>query len=609
MSSVDPITLEIIQNRLTQIGREAGVAMIRAAASLIAVGSKDLGFNIADHLGRTVVYSVWMPRHGTTLAYMLRSSIERFKEEGIYPDDMIMVNNPYDGALHLLDIAIIAPVHYHNELIAWVGCATHHLDMRGMRPGWCPDATNWYQEGIIFRPIKIVKQGELNEELFDFLMYNVRVPRQQGLDLKAQIAANNVAKEKIVKLVDRYSVDTVKACYEEIIAFSEAKTRKRIRTLPEGRYEAVEYLDYDKVYTLRCALIVKGDTLTFDFTGTDPQAQSYVNSALACTVANVHNIVTCLLIPDIPANEGCFRPIDVIVPEETVLNCKPPAPCSGASTIGGWKAQALAIDVLSKALARSPDWWRANAGWGSGWVNLTLSGLDQYGRPGVFIAMGTNQGGGARATKDGFDVSNPAGSTNSSIPNIEDNEQRYPCLYLKRSLSIDSGGAGQYRGGLSSEMVITLHDVSKLDCFSGYVGGKVPASGFAHGLPGATSSVVLKRHTNVKELLKSRVPDIEEIEGEEIELPQVSEPFVIGSNDCLYARSQGGGGYGDPLERTPEMVQKDVIEGYCSIKEAESKYKVVILPESLDIDSEATQKLRRKVKRKATKSTVKRSGL
>ncbi|MDZ4246481.1 MAG: hydantoinase B/oxoprolinase family protein, partial [Dehalococcoidia bacterium] len=178
--TLEPVTVEIIQNRLTQIGREAGIALIRSAASLIVVGAKDLGFNIADHLGRTIIYSVWMPRHGTTLSYMIQSCIERFKNRSIDPGDMFMVNNPYDGALHALDIAIIAPVHVNGELIAWTGCATHHVDIRAMRPGTAPDASDWYQEGLIFRPIKIVEKGMLRDDVFNLLMDNVRVPLYQG---------------------------------------------------------------------------------------------------------------------------------------------------------------------------------------------------------------------------------------------------------------------------------------------------------------------------------------------------------------------------------------------------------------------------------------------
>ncbi len=347
---IDPVTLEVIQNRLTEIAYEAGIATIRAAASPVVVEVKDLGFNIADHLGRTVVYSMWMPRHGTTLAYMLRSSLQKFGEGGIQPGDMILVNNPYDGALHLLDLAVISPVYYKGDLIAWTGCATHHGDIHAMRPGTCPDATDWTQEGIVFRPIKLVEGGKLRQDLFDFILDNVRVPLYTGLDLKSQIAANNVAHQKIVELAERYGVEVLKESYEEILNFSERKARERVKVLPEGRYEAVDYLDYDKLYTLRCALIVKDGRLVFDFEGTDPQAGTYINAALACTVANVHNIVMCQLFPDIVPNEGSLRVVEVKVPEGSVLNCKPPAPCSGASTVGGWKAQCLAIKALTRAV-------------------------------------------------------------------------------------------------------------------------------------------------------------------------------------------------------------------------------------------------------------------
>ncbi|MBI4332529.1 MAG: hydantoinase B/oxoprolinase family protein [Chloroflexi bacterium] len=571
-SNLDPITIEIIQNRLTQIGREAGIALVRAAASLIVVGAKDLGFNISDHLGRTIVYSIWMPRHGTTLSYMLKSCLARFGNN-VQPGDMFMVNNPYDGSLHALDIAVIAPVHYHGDLIAWTGCATHHLDIRAMRPGTAPDATDWYQEGIIFRPIKIVEKGILREDIFGLFLDNVRVPLYQGLDLKGQIAANNTAVDKMVKLAARYGPGVLKRCYQEIIDFSEAKTRERISLLPEGEYQAAEYLDYDKAYLLKCTLKVRREHMTFDFSGTEPQAGSYINSALACTVANVHNIIICQLLPDVPANEGCFRAVDIIVPEGTVLNSKPPAPCGGASTLGGWKAQVLAIKVLSQAMAGSPLSWRANASWGSGFVMPRMSGLGHDGRPYVLgLTESMMQGGGARMNKDGFDVANIAGSTNTSIPNIEDTESRYPFLYLKRGMSQDSGGAGKYRGGLAGEAVVKLHDAASAECSLGYTGRDFPADGFAGGKGGLPALVKLQKNSDVNALLKQTVPDFHDIAGEEIAFPQRNPPFSLSPDDVLFLRCQGGGGVGDPKERDRDRVQADLEEGYISENQARKEY-------------------------------------
>ena len=224
---VDPILTEIIHNRLMQIGQEGGLALQRCAVSPVVVDSRDLGFNVADASGRTVVYSVWMPRHGTTLGYMLQSCMKKF-EGNICPGDMYLVNDPHSGALHSLDLAVIAPVHYEGELIAWVGNATHHVDVGAMTPGRAPLATDWYQEGIIFKPTKLVENGKIRESIFNLFLDNVRMPRYQALDLKAQISANFTASQKMVELVDRYGVKALNETFESTIELGEKQARERI---------------------------------------------------------------------------------------------------------------------------------------------------------------------------------------------------------------------------------------------------------------------------------------------------------------------------------------------------------------------------------------------
>src|SRR3989304_624547 len=227
----DPVTLEIVNNRLQQIGLQAGYALLNTAASTIVVHSKDLGFNISDHLGQCVVYSMWMPRHGTNLSYMLRACKKVFQGR-IYPGDMFITNSPHAGALHNQDIAIISPIFYEDELVAWTGCATHHLDIGAMNPGRAFMATDFFQEGIIIPPLKIMEGYELKEEVLDLFLENVRIPHLQGLDLKGQIASNNVAREKILELMQRYGAETMKAWYKASIDFSEEKALERIRMLP-----------------------------------------------------------------------------------------------------------------------------------------------------------------------------------------------------------------------------------------------------------------------------------------------------------------------------------------------------------------------------------------
>jgi len=598
MGSVDPVTLEVVQNRLLEIAHEGGYALIHTGASPGIVHTKDLGFNVCDPAGRPVVYSLWMPRHGTTLSYMLRSTRRRFPDAEIHPGDMFLTNNPFDGALHNLDLAVLAPCYYKDELIAWTACATHHLDIGAVTPGRAPLATDWRQEGLIFPPMKIVERGRLREDFFEFFLTNVRAPHYQGLDLKGQIAANNVAQERILQLADRYGVATLKACFEEMMDISEAKTRERIRLLRPGRYQATQYLQYDRMYKLQCTLIVEEDTLTFDFTGTDPQSRYFVNEAEACTVANVHNLFICLLVPDLVINEGCFRPLKFVLPPGTVFSCLPPAPSGAASTTSSHRTASLVLEALSQALLHSEQWWRANATWGIGMTDVLLTGSDRQGQP-VFARMQVGaHGGGARANKDGADAGGVVHSTSQSCPNVETLERRFPVLYLFHRFRLGSAGAGKYRGGLATEVAYKVHGADQLEALTWYVDRDVPNYGLAGGGPGASPRIYLKRDTNINELLQHTIPDYSEISGEETLLPCQTPPFTITERDVILEQHPGGGGFGDPLERDPQAVLRDVAEGYISPETAREVYRVALLPGCAGVDQEATARLRREARTK-----------
>jgi N-methylhydantoinase B len=512
-----------------------------------------------------------MPRHGTTLGFMIESCRARFGDD-IRPGDMYLVNDPHSGALHILDLAVIAPVHLDGSLIAWVGNATHHVDVGAMSPGRAPFATSSYQEGITFRPIRLVEDGRIRDDVFGLFLDNVRMPRYQALDLKAQISANFAAAEKVVTLARRYGPDTLLQAYDAILDLSEAKTRERIAELSEGRYEAVEHLDYDRHYTLRCALEVAGGELRFDFDGTDPQASTFVNCAIACAVANVHNIVTCQLLPDITVNAGAFRAIEVSIPEKTLLNCKPPAPCSGASTITGWKTQQLTMAVLTQPLSHSPYRHRAQAQWGWAFTDVQWTGLDQKGRWYSLRGDATMQGGGARAAADGIDVANIAGSTNTSVPAIESYELRYPVLYLSRGLVPDSEGAGEFRGGMAGEWSRCLYGVTEAEALPFYDGRDFGAAGFEGGGEGSPARIWMKRGTDVLRRLGEGPPLYRDLEGEEELLPQQVPPHPVRTGDVVQVRGMGGGGYGDPRRRDRKRLLEDVADGLISPRRAHDVY-------------------------------------
>lgn len=572
---MDPILTEIIAHRLMQIGHEGGLVLQRCAVSPGVVEGRDLGFNVSDAEGRTVVYSTWMPRHGTTLSYMLQSCMTRFGED-IKPGDMYLVNDPHSGALHILDLAVIMPIHYQGELIAWVGNATHHIDVGAMTPGRAPLATDWHQEGIIFKPTRIVEDGRIRDDIFSLFLDNVRMPRYQSLDLKAQISANFAASEKILELVGRYGTVAVKETFQSSLDLAKAQAKDRLADLSSGEYEATEYLDYDKLYQIKAKMVVDENGLHFDFEGTDPQATTFINCALPCAVANLHNILACQLFPDLTVNDGTFKLVDVRIPSGTLINCDPPAPCSGASTITGWRVQGITMNLLSQALAKSERKEYAMAEWGWGFTDVQWSGNDALGRWYTVRGDATLHGGGGRFQRDGIDVANIAGSTNTALPSIESYENRYPVLYLSRGLVPDSEGAGQFRGGRAGYWSRCLYGVDSASDLSFYIGKDVAAKGFAGGMDGTSSQIVIKKKTDVLSRIHGEVPLYEELEGLEELLSQ--QPSALGLNICagdvVYVRGMGGGGFGPVESRAKEAVLKDIEEGLLSTERAVGVYEV-----------------------------------
>jgi len=571
----DPILTEIISNRLLQIGYEGGLVLQRCAVSPGVVEGRDLGFNISDAQGRTVVYSTWMPRHGTTLSYMLQSCMNRF-EDDIRPGDMYLVNDPHSGALHILDLAVMMPIHHNGELVAWVGNATHHVDVGAMTPGRAPLATDWHQEGIIFKPTRIVENGKIRDDIFNLFLDNVRMPRYQSLDLKAQISANFAAAEKILALAERYGTLALAQTFESSIQLAEEQARERISNLRPGVYEAVEYLDYDKTYTIRARLTVSEQRLLFDFEGTDDEAKTFINCALPCAVANLHNILACQIFPDLTVNAGTFKLVDVSIPSGTVINCNPPAPCSGASTISGWRVQGITMALLTQALMNTPRQGYAMAQWGWGFTDVQWSGTDQLGRWYTVRGDASMHGGGARSNRDGIDVSNIAGSTNTALPSIESYEYRYPVLYLSRGLLADSEGAGEFRGGRAGYWSRCLYGVDSASDLSFYIGRDVGANGYSGGEDGTPSRIVIKRGTDILERLHNEVPLYEELNGVEEVLAQ--QPSALGlkirSGDVVYVRGMGGGGFGPAERRDRDAVLADLDDGLLSPQRAEEIYGV-----------------------------------
>ncbi|MBI4445832.1 MAG: hydantoinase B/oxoprolinase family protein [Acidobacteria bacterium] len=606
-TKIDPVTLEVLSHRLWQINDEMGITLTKVSGSPVCTESKDFNTGLFLPDGSLVIVGAYVTHFVATLPFIIRSTLESCSRgAGIFEDDMFIINDPYLGAVHPSDVAIVSPVYYQGEIFAWTGTAMHVLDIGAVGLGGMhPRITEVFGEGLRFPPTRIVEQGRLRQDIFDLFLNNVRVPPLVGLDLKAQIAGNNVAKSRILDLIERYGADTVKGVMQAMIDHSEEKMRRRLGELPDGVWTHTDYHDHDgledKVYKIVCTMTKSQDALTFDFTGTDREGPGLINANFASTWAGLQASVCSLLCYDILWNQGILKPIQVIAPEGTVVNCSFPAPC-GFSSIGtSFAVTNVATINISKMLGTSPKHRQeAMAGWAGSYPAIVFAGLNQYHHFFVAYVMDPTSGsGGARSYKDGVDTGGLLQTPFPSVHNVETFESTYPVLYLFRRELCDSGGPGKYRGGVSVEIMFTLHDAEAVKAVVAGMGAEAcQTSGIFGGQPGSSIRYLLVRASNVGEMLKQSefAGSVGALEGRlEVLAPKVAD-LLIGNGDVLYLNTPGGGGYGDPLERDPLLVRHDVEQGYVGMSTAERIYGVVIDPENGEVLWDETEHRRARIR-------------
>jgi N-methylhydantoinase B len=610
---MDPITFEVIRHRLWQITSEMGAALIHISGSPVVTQVNDImtGLFLAD--GDPVTFGPFVVLHFGCNPFAIKAIIRDCTDEiGIEPDDMFIVNDPWCGAAHQNDVVIAAPLHHKGELIGWSACMAHQLDVGAMTPGgFTAGATEVYQEGIRFPPTKLVDRGKLRKDVFNVFLNNVMVP-EVALDLKGEIAANNVARKRIYEMIEEFGIEKVKQTMHTLIDFSEAKFRSRLREFPDGEFTHLDRIDHDghskKVYEVRLKMTKKGDSLTFDFTGSSPQANGVVNAALPATYGGVMGAVGPWLCHDIPWNKGIQRPITVIAEPGTVVNAQKPAPVSTASVEASWVVKTCAQACLSKLLVSSAKYHdSAQAAWQGGVPILIISGRDQYRRLFTDYLMDIVSGGtGARGYGDGLNACWDSNAATLGLPNIETHESRDPILFLFRRFVPNSGGAGKYRGGTSCEDMFVPYDTDRLSLNVCAHGVQMPSNtGIFGGYPGSRNQVFVKRGTNVRELFaRGVIPDsIDQISGETEQLEAKPPYFSIGERDLILYRWAGGGEYGDPLERQPELVAADVRRGLVT-RDFAAKVYGVIVDAHCAVGREETQETRAKITGRRSPSAV-----
>jgi N-methylhydantoinase B len=584
-NNIDPITVSVIMNRLNAIAKEMAEITLKTSRSAVFNQAHDFSCGIADDQARMMALEAGLPIHLGAMPFAVKSVLNYFKDD-LYPGDVILMNSPYHGNNHPADVTIVTPIFeqgnltkQNENLVAFAITRGHQADIGGNQAGtYNPIAEEVMQEAIIIPPSKLYHNGGvLNKSLWDLFLSNVRVPYYQSGDLLAQIGANKMAAKRILETVHNYGLETFQYAIDKAIESTEKRVRTEIEAWPEGTYEAETFCEGGYTdpgpHNIKVKLTIKDNNLLFDFTGSKRQVRSIVNSAISNTHSAVYISVLTTIDPDIPHNEGCFNPIKVIAPKGSIVNVEWPFP-TGMSTV--CVAQEI-IHACWKALAQAVP-KRANAEWGK-WNTMVTNGIDRYDRRYTIIHYVNLAGGGATWGADGWPHVASSIALGAAIPmSVELLESQFPELIHRSNFVTDSGGPGKWRGGVGMVFEIEAYG-GKIEYVKGGCGQLNPVDGVLGGKPGTVC-----RHWKGKK--------------GKIKYGRALEVGFAGKGRLLGIEMMGGGGVGNPLERSPELVLKDVINEYVSLESAKNDYGVVINPDTWEIEYDLTINLRKQLKSK-----------
>lgn len=611
IAGVDPLTYEVVRHRLVAITNEMGDAIKRMSGSVVVTDCNDFGAGIMDEGGETIQVGLYNTQLGSSLDMAARWTLEnRFAEPGIHEGDQFLCNDPWvGGGLHQNDVTVLAPVFYDGELFCWTGAVAHQVDLGGVSPGsWSVEGRDVFWESLPIPPVPVVERGRLRVDIEDMYLRRSRVPKLIGLDLRAKIGANNVAKDRILEIVEKYGPDTVKAVMKRMMNDAEGRLRDKLRSLPDGEWSTVAHQDGGRAGDREIHRIVLNmrkvdDRLIFDFTGTDEQVEGIINCTFAGLRGGILPIVLTMLCADIPwAPGGIYRCLEIISEPGTINNCTFPAGIGKASVSSAWATQNAASETIASMLHTDPVLAGSAMSVCCGtWDLALLAGVDQRGGGFVTMLCDSMAGGlGAKVDGDGVDTGGVNCIPMGRVADVEINEFSFPMLYLWRREEVDSGGPGEYRGGVGASSCFVPHDspIGGVHLVVSATGKAVPqASGLSGGYPAATQWDVLMRGTDVREqFARGRIPQSFDAIGGVDELMPVHHETDMGDTDVYFTHWQGGGGVGDPLRRAPERVAADVADGSVSRLAAETVYGIVF-DDAGNADPTATDERRAQLRR------------
>jgi N-methylhydantoinase B len=572
MTNIDPLALEVLWSRLLSVTNEQQAALMRTAFSTVVRESQDLACGVFDTSGNMIAQSeTGTPGHINAMATCMRHFLAAYPQSSLDPGDVLITNDPWMTAGQINDVTLVTPIFVEGRVVAYFANTCHMLDIGGRILS--AQAREVYEEGLLIPITKLFRHGERNEELFKLMMANVRTPRELEGDLYAMASCNDVGGTQLLEFMAEFGLNTIDPLAAAIITRSEAATRAAIARLPDGVYESEQWSDgFDEPVLLKAKVTIDGSDLLVDHSGSSSQSRYGINVVMNYTHAYTSFAVKCAIAPEVPHNEGSFRPVHVTAPAGCILNAQHPAPVAARHLIGHF-LPGLIFNALAKAM---PDRLMAD-GAASLWITM-FSGRKRNAEPYTFMLFQCG-GTGARPTKDGLNnVGFPSGV--AGVP-AEVLENLTDLVMARREVRSDSAGPGLFRGGCGQLTTFADRSDHTWSMSAMYDRLKFRAQGMLGGGPGAAGTFELSdgRQANPKELLFH--PSTTRVETA---LP-------------------GGGGYGDPFQRDPKAVLNDIVNGYVSIEAASRDYGVVVtsskradeqisLPRHFAIDAEATAALR-----------------
>ncbi len=570
---IDIVTLEVIWNRLLSVANEQQDALMRTAFSTIVRESQDLACGLFDTQSRMIAQSIsGTPGHINAMATSMRHFLAAFPLNKLAPGDVLITNDPWMTAGQINDITITTPIFQDGRIVAFFANTCHSADIGGRILS--AEAREVYEEGLRLPIMKLFDRGEPNEALLQIVRANVRQPDEVIGDFYAQTACNDAGGRALLQTMDEFGLKSLGPVADEIVRRSEAAVREHIRRLPDGEWQSETWSDgFEEPIVIHCRLRVSGDEIFIDFTGSSPQSTRGINVVMNYTHAYASFAVKAAIYPDVPHNEGSFRPVHVTAPPGSILNALDPAPVASRQAVGHFVPSAI-FAALAGALPGRLMAPGADPIWLSVWRGQN---------PAFTVTIFQVGGTGARPTKDGLSaVGFPSGV--AGVP-AEVIESLSPIVMRRRQLRPDSGGAGLWRGGLGQLTEFARRGDGRWSV-SGIVDRtRYPAPGLLGGGPGAPGELTLDNGSR----------------------PNPKSLVDLSPDQAVLLNPPGGGGYGDPFTRDPERVRQDVIFGYVTPEAAAKDYGVVVrftgrekelvrLPEQWVINEAATAKLREKKK-------------